>query len=60
MVVMSAMKGEETQKVTLDDVEDTAKPKRKRAGLKKPDGAEAQSPSRAGPKEEDWERCEID
>lgn len=36
-VIMSAMKGEETQKVTLDDV-DTGKP-RKKAGLKKPAGA---------------------
>ena len=38
-VIMTAMKGEETQKVNLDELADEKPRARKRAGLKKPEGA---------------------
>ena len=61
-VIMTALKGEQTQKVTLDDVADE-KP-RKRAGLKRPAGAAEQSPTSpsqsAASTEPEWEKCEID
>lgn len=41
-VVMNALKGDTTLKVTMDDVADT-KPTRKRAGVKKAAGAPAQT-----------------
>ena len=53
-VVMTALKGEETQKVTFDDVDD-GKP-RKRAKVQKHENAEgASSPARGASGGADWE-----